>query len=337
MLGCQDFCGYYEWTFHYLRRKFGTEALEKYWSQAVAADGQRHYIAAARAQGLRGLHESWLKTGVDEQCDWTVTFDEKQNLLRLDMQQCPSKGFLLANALNSDEDYCDHCIGWIRPALHKAGVEVTAHEHNHCGQCWWEIRKRDVPQPLVELTGDIRRDSRWGQGYLDRFELRDKQASDGAGHLADSCEILSRWFENSKTLVVIGPNAIEIDSPLTAGTAAPMIVSGARFAMGACPLDQVRGVMLEHDPDLLNAISLRYQQCNRPPLLMHPFLPGMAMLNFAAAGLPRALPILPLLIRAGVYKHRAGCTPPEASEFAALVATALRKNVVRVGFETSNV
>ena len=28
MLGCQDFCGYYDWTFHYMRRHFGQEAIE---------------------------------------------------------------------------------------------------------------------------------------------------------------------------------------------------------------------------------------------------------------------------------------------------------------------
>jgi hypothetical protein len=142
MLGCHDFCGYYEWTFHYLRRNFGEAALKDYWQQAIAADSQQHYLNAARQEGLRGLHETWSQTGVDEKCDWTVTLDEPGNVLRLDMRECPSKGFLLDNDLNADEDYCDHCMGWIGPALQQIGVEVAAHEHNHCGQCWWEIQNR---------------------------------------------------------------------------------------------------------------------------------------------------------------------------------------------------
>ena len=169
MLGCQDFCGYYEWTFHYLRRNFGRSGLEKYWAQAVAADAQQHYIRAGKDNGLRGLYESWFKTGVDEKCDWTVTLDEDHNLLRLDMRECPSKGYLLKNNLNADEDYCDHCIGWIGPALNAIGAEVAAHEHNHCGQCWWEMRMKDKDYTPLEVIDDIRNDPRWQRGYLDRF------------------------------------------------------------------------------------------------------------------------------------------------------------------------
>jgi len=333
MLGCQDFCGYYEWTFHFLRRKFGSAALEKYWAQAVAADGQRHYIAAAQAHGLRGLYESWLKTGVDEQCDWAVTFEEKQNLLRLDMQQCPSKGFLLAHSLNADEDYCDHCIGWIGPALQQASVEVTAHEHNHCGQCWWEIRKQEMAQPPVEVSCDIRRDARWGRGYVDRYERGVRLSPNGSGEPADSCEVLARWFADASTLVVFGPVDRTAESPGRADDSAPAIISGARFATGNLPAGRVRGVMLEHDPVLLPAVSQQYRQCAQPPVLMHPFLPGLPMLDFAEAGLPRAVPILPLLIRTGLYEHRTVGTFLEPWEFAALVATALDKQVIHAGFE----
>ena len=92
MLGCQDFCGYYEWTFHYLRRRFGDEALKEYWSHAIANDSQMHYIQAAEAEGLKGLYKCWAQTGENEQCDWTVTLDEINNSLHINMQHCPSKG-----------------------------------------------------------------------------------------------------------------------------------------------------------------------------------------------------------------------------------------------------
>ena len=153
MLGCQDFCGYYDWTFHYIRRRWGNEALRQFMSEAIGEESQSHYSQAA-AEGLRGLLQCWDKTGSDEHCDWTFTLEEQRNVLRWDMRQCPSKGFLLDNDLNADEDYCDHCMGWIVPLLDRAGIEVVAHEHNHCGQCWWEMRKAEsTSQP--SLPGDV--------------------------------------------------------------------------------------------------------------------------------------------------------------------------------------
>ena len=124
MLGCQDFCGYYEWTFHYLRRRFGKDALLNYWADAIAADSQQHYLEAAQLEGLRGLYNSWSKTGVEEECDWTVTLDESNNNLRLDMRQCPSKGCLLDRDLNAALN--------LRPDLGRNAPEVTPVERLGC-------------------------------------------------------------------------------------------------------------------------------------------------------------------------------------------------------------
>jgi hypothetical protein len=85
------------------------------------------------------------------------------------MRNCPSKGFLLDNDLNADEDYCDHCIGWIAPLLAKAGIEFAAHEHNHCGQCFAELRVKGKPYEPLDLPNDIRKDVRWRNGEKDRF------------------------------------------------------------------------------------------------------------------------------------------------------------------------
>ena len=145
MLGCQDFCGYYDWTFAYVRKHFGQQAVRDLWSDAIGGESQSHYLKAALEDGLRGLLRTWDKTGGDEHCDWTFTLDESRNVLRWDMRACPSKGFLLDHNLTADEDYCDHCMGWIVPLLNKAGVEVAAHEHNHCGQCWAELRVKGTP------------------------------------------------------------------------------------------------------------------------------------------------------------------------------------------------
>jgi hypothetical protein len=31
-------------------------------------------------------------------------------------------------------------MGWIGPLMKRAGF-VIDHQHNHCGQCWWELRR----------------------------------------------------------------------------------------------------------------------------------------------------------------------------------------------------
>ena len=38
MLGCHDFCGYYDWTFAHVVKNFGNDALRDLWSEAIGAD-----------------------------------------------------------------------------------------------------------------------------------------------------------------------------------------------------------------------------------------------------------------------------------------------------------
>ncbi|MEX0611691.1 MAG: hypothetical protein WD229_06195, partial [Pirellulales bacterium] len=228
-----------------------------------------------------------------------------------------------------DEDYCDHCMGWIGPALHQLGAEVAAHEHNHCGQCWWEIRAIEESQPPVEVSADIRKDPRWGQGYLHRYAHHDKLPLLSEGEDADSCDVLVNWFRSADSLVVLGPGSSSVGEAWPTNDAHPAeIVSGRRYAAGDCPLDHVRGVLLEHDPGLLPAVAERFHSTERRPLLMHCYLPGEPMLNFAQHRLPRAVPILPLLIRSGVYTHQSQRRHPSTCLFAVLLAAALQKRIV---------
>ncbi len=141
MIGVQDFCGHYDWTFEYIRRTFGEEALSRYWSEAIAFDSQSHALELIRGKGLDGMEEYWGHTLTQEEAGYSITRTDA--VFRIDMQACPSKGFLNDNNLHAYEDYCSHCMGWIGPVAERAGFTVT-HAHNHLGQCWWELSKRGL-------------------------------------------------------------------------------------------------------------------------------------------------------------------------------------------------
>jgi hypothetical protein len=97
----------------------------------------------------------------------------RDDLFRIDMHDCPSKGFLLRNGLHQHADYCDHCLGWIGPLLKQAGFTID-HQHNHQGQCWWEMHRAGdaaPPEPPGAVAGasDVRLRPDWPGGPLDSY------------------------------------------------------------------------------------------------------------------------------------------------------------------------
>jgi len=329
MLGCQDFCGYYEWTFHYARRRWGREGLACLLAEAIGRDSQRHYGDAGARAGLRGLYDTWTKTGEDEHCDWTFTLDERKNVLRCDMRRCPSKGFLIERDLNADEDYCNHCAGWMIPMLEAIGAELVEHEHNHCGQCWSTIRMKDRPNEPLQVENDIRSDPRWRHGYLDRWaSSRPLPLMPSVSTSSDSCDVLADWFTRYPRLAFL-----EECPPGRSGTAehaleerVAILATGAEYSDESCCPVNPAGVLLDHDTAALVAVASRFlaTSADNRPLLMHPFLPASAPIDFIALGLPRPMPILPLLIRAGVYSHRSGGPYPDARQWLRLLLDAVR-------------
>jgi hypothetical protein len=165
MLGAYDFCGHYEWTFGWLEQKGGPVLVREYWDVAISQDSQRHLAELIRAEGFDGMKKYWAHTLSEESPERAFTISEAPGVFRIDMHDCPSKGFLLRNGLANTSDYCDHCIGWIGPLMKRAGF-VIDHEHNHCGQCWWEMRKKDAPttpSPADDAAAkaDVRSKSNW--------------------------------------------------------------------------------------------------------------------------------------------------------------------------------
>lgn len=322
MLGCHDFCGHYEWTFHYLRQRWGQEAVRQYWTQAIAGESQRHYTEAGQRAGLRGLYNTWTRTGEDESCDWTFKLDEQQNFLRWDMRACPSKGFLLGNDLNADEDYCDHCMGWVMPLVEALGMEIVAHEHNHCGQCWGLMRVADRPCTEPELEGDIRRDPRWAGGYLDVWRSgKQLPLAPRLGPWNDPCEVLESAFADCRQVTIV--DQVSPAAGLAEGE--EFLATGRAYVTPGLLEEEPRGVILGHDAQVLPRVAARWLAVPLPlrPLVVHPYFPSMEKVDFTAHRLPRPLPLLPLLIRKGVYVHRPGGPHPSPGELAALLVQAL--------------
>jgi hypothetical protein len=143
MMGCYDFCGHYEWTFDWMERVGGRALVRAYWSEAIGRDSQRHAWGLIRREGFAGMVKYWGQTLAEESPGRGYHFAARPGVFRIDMVDCPSKGFLLRNGLRNYADYCDHCLGWIGPMMRDAGF-VIDHEHNHAGQCWWEMRAADA-------------------------------------------------------------------------------------------------------------------------------------------------------------------------------------------------
>ncbi len=175
MMGCYDFCGHYDWTFAWLEKLGGRELLESYWREAISVDSQRHARALIQAGGFEGMSEYWGHTLNEESPSLGYAITRTADTFRIDIHDCPSKGFLTRNGLASCPDYCDHCMGWIGPMMRDAGFAID-HEHNHLGQCWWEMRPTQAPaapSPVGAVADqkDVRLLPSWNAqaGKLDRF------------------------------------------------------------------------------------------------------------------------------------------------------------------------
>jgi len=171
MIGVYDFNAHYEWTFAWLEQQGGSQLLREYWDVAIHRDSQRHAVELILRKGIRGMQEYWGKTLPQEGGSHHTTATE--TVFRIDMHDCPSKGFLLRNRLQQHPDYCDHCIGWIGPMLRRAGF-VIDHQHNHCGQCWWEIRHAaDLTPPSQPGAESGQRDVRFRPDWKPKHAVLD--------------------------------------------------------------------------------------------------------------------------------------------------------------------
>ena len=72
MIGVQDFIGYYDFTFEYLRRNHGGDpAVEEYWAQTIAFNSQAHAVKLIEEKGFEGMAEYWGHTLVSEKAGFS--------------------------------------------------------------------------------------------------------------------------------------------------------------------------------------------------------------------------------------------------------------------------
>jgi hypothetical protein len=117
------------------------------------------------------MAEYWGHTLHSEEAGFRTTLAPEY--FRIDMSECPSKGLLIKLEQQEYHDYCQHCIGWIKPIMDGAGFLID-HEHNHQGQCWWEMypaetKNRESPPP-VRASNDVRRRPGWRQDKHDLWQ-----------------------------------------------------------------------------------------------------------------------------------------------------------------------
>lgn len=172
MIGSYDFCGHYEWTFAWLEKQGRHALVRDYWDHAISRDSQQHAEKLIGGEGIEGMKKYWHHTLEEEAADHVMTATD--DVYRIDMHQCPSKGFLIRNGLDQYRDYCDHCMGWIGPLMERAGF-VIDHEHNHRGQCWWELRAKadsTLPSAPGALSGknDVRLLPNWKSDLTDHYD-----------------------------------------------------------------------------------------------------------------------------------------------------------------------
>lgn len=171
MIGCYDFCGHYDWTFRWLRQEGGEKLLWRYWDEAIHSDSQQHAAKLIAEKDLQGMAEYWGHTLADEAPGGGYSAKIVRDRFVVEMTDCPSRGFLLRNGVEFSGDYCDHCIGWIGPMLEKSNYTID-HAHNHCGQCYWELRpNKPGSAPLAELED-------WKKQLLADWQTQDKTPID---------------------------------------------------------------------------------------------------------------------------------------------------------------
>ncbi len=124
MLSCTEFIPLYSELFKYIEDKADHDAVVRYWEHISKEYVVPRLGELAAEKGISACWEYWSKTLNEEAADFTMTYDEEEQVYELKMHYCPSKGRLLSmKHIEPYHDYCGHCAALYAPVLAKYGIK----------------------------------------------------------------------------------------------------------------------------------------------------------------------------------------------------------------------
>ena len=176
-------------------------------AEAIGGESQQHYAqtprtpgcAASTSNGSRPAsknratgHSRWMRPRTFCGSTW----------------QCPSKGFLLANDLQADEDYCDHCMGWTIPLRQRGGRGGHRARAQSLRPVLGHDAQESGPTQPLEVEGDIRQDRRMEPRLSAPLAKWSAAAVAAVGKpVDDPCDVLAAWFAKADGLTILGPES----------------------------------------------------------------------------------------------------------------------------------
>ncbi len=124
MLSCTEFIPLYSELFKYIEEKADHDAVVRYWEHISKEYVEPRLGELAAEKGISACWEYWSKTLNEEAADFTMTYDEEEQVYELKMHYCPSKGRLLSmKHIEPYHDYCGHCAALYAPVLARFGIK----------------------------------------------------------------------------------------------------------------------------------------------------------------------------------------------------------------------
>jgi len=132
MIPSDHFVRYYNEVFKALMER-GYDDLVAYWRELGRLQSVE-LTETFRKGGLQACYDYWSRIRDEENCEADLALTDDYFELR--MRVCPSLSKVLDNDAEPCELYCDHCMGWVEPAVTAAGLypvnDIESRAEPHC-------------------------------------------------------------------------------------------------------------------------------------------------------------------------------------------------------------
>jgi len=152
MIPSDHFVRFYNEVFKALMER-GYDDLVAYWREL----GRLQTIELTekfRDGGLQACYDYWSRIRDEENCDADIRLTE--DYIEFRQNVCPSLAKVLDNDAEACELYCDHCMGWVEPAVTAAGLypvmDMESRREPHCVfRIYTDKEKADAFEASVKL------------------------------------------------------------------------------------------------------------------------------------------------------------------------------------------